>query len=70
MCNDPATPSHSPSLTPPTCAKQSLSLPGVAGLHVMPLTKGARQMTMDFLADGTLPSVLSADGILSAGRVE
>ena len=39
----------------PRCA-QFLSLPGVAGLHVMPLTKAARQMTLDFLADGTLPS--------------
>ncbi|EFN54450.1 hypothetical protein CHLNCDRAFT_135876 [Chlorella variabilis] len=36
--------------------RKSLSLPGVAGLHVMPLTKLARQMTLDFLADGTLPS--------------
>ncbi len=35
---------------------QSLSLPGVAGLHVMPLTKSARQLTLEFLADGTLPS--------------
>lgn len=36
--------------------EQSLSLPGVAGLHVMPLTKSARQLTLEFLADGTLPS--------------
>ena len=35
---------------------QSLSLPGVSGLHVMPLTKSARQLTLEFLADGTLPS--------------
>ena len=38
---------------------RSLSLPGVAGLHVMPLTKSARQLTLDFLADGTLPSGLT-----------
>ena len=47
---------------PPGCALdclQSLSLPGVAGLHVMPLTKAARQMTVDFLADGTLPTSTS-----------
>lgn len=35
---------------------QVLGLPGVAGLHVMPLTKSARRMALDFLADGTLPS--------------
>jgi len=39
---------------------QSLELPGIAGLHVMPLTKGARQITVDFLADGTLPSGMVA----------
>jgi hypothetical protein len=33
-----------------------LGLPGVAGLHVMPLTQSARRMTLDFLMDGTLPS--------------
>lgn len=33
-----------------------LDLPGVAGLHVMPLTKVARQMAADFLRDGTLPN--------------
>lgn len=37
---------------------KSLSLPGVTGLHVMPLTKAARQLTLDFLADGTLPSAV------------
>lgn len=36
--------------------RRSLSLPGVSGLHVMPLTKSARQLTLEFLADGTLPS--------------
>lgn len=30
----------------------------MAGLHVMPLTKAARQLTLDLLADGTLPSGL------------
>ncbi|KAL4458173.1 hypothetical protein ABPG75_013038 [Micractinium tetrahymenae] len=38
--------------------KKSLELPGISGLHVMPLTKSARQLTLDFLADGTLPSSL------------
>jgi len=33
-----------------------LDLPGVAGLHVMPLTKVARQKTAEFLKEGTLPS--------------
>lgn len=39
---------------------QSLNLPGISGLHVMPLTKSARQLTLDFLADGTLPSSLGS----------
>ncbi|KAI3435627.1 hypothetical protein D9Q98_001687 [Chlorella vulgaris] len=41
-----------------TLIQKSLGLPGVAGLHVMPLTRAARQLTLDFLADGTLPAAL------------
>lgn len=47
---------------PPRSCPQSLSLPGVAGLHVMPLTKAARQLTLDLLADGTLPSAVAGAG--------
>ena len=50
---------------------QVLDLPGVAGLHVMPLTKAARQMTLEFLEDGTLPSKLCspapAQGLAARG---
>lgn len=35
---------------------QVLSLPGVSGLHVMPLTKESRNMTEHFLRDGILPN--------------
>uniref|UniRef100_A0A1D2A210 Methylenetetrahydrofolate reductase (NAD(P)H) n=1 Tax=Auxenochlorella protothecoides TaxID=3075 RepID=A0A1D2A210_AUXPR len=35
--------------------RRTLDLPGVGGLHVMPLTKRARQLTQGFLQDGTLP---------------
>jgi hypothetical protein len=36
--------------------RRALALPGVAGLHVMPLTRTARALTLEFLADGTLPA--------------
>jgi hypothetical protein len=36
--------------------RRALALPGVAGLHVMPLTQAARALTLEFLADGTLPA--------------
>lgn len=45
---------------------QSLSLPGISGLHVMPLTKSARQLALDFLADGTLPSSTGSTGSAAA----
>ena len=35
---------------------QVLSLPGVHGLHVMPLTKKARQQTHRLLDAGVLPN--------------
>jgi hypothetical protein len=40
--------------------RRTLALPGVAGLHVMPITKAARQMTVRMLEDGTLPAVTAA----------
>lgn len=46
--------------------KKSLSLPGISGLHVMPLTKSARQLALDFLADGTLPSSTGSTGSAAA----
>ena len=35
--------------------QRALALPGVSGLHVMPLNKVARQLTLQLLYDGTLP---------------
>eukprot|EP00887_Chlorella_sp_A99_P006191 scaffold3.g6191.t1 len=40
--------------------RRTLALPGVAGLHVMPLTKVARELTTALLEDGTLPGGLRA----------
>lgn len=48
-----------------------LDLPGVAGLHVMPLTKVARQMTAELLAEGVLPSLActgAAGGLGGTGQ--
>lgn len=62
-CSPP--PFHAHSTISPFVARllsQSLELPGISGLHVMPLTKSARQLTLDFLADGTLPSSLGIVG--------
>lgn len=36
---------------------RALKAPGVAGLHLMPLTPAARAMTVDFIKNGILPSV-------------
>lgn len=36
--------------------QQVLSLPGVAGLHVMAVTDKSRRMAMDLLRSGVLPS--------------
>lgn len=35
---------------------QVLALPGIAGLHVMPLTQRARSQTAQLLQEGVLPS--------------
>lgn len=43
---------------PPKLIMQTLSLPGVAGLHVMPLTKQGRDMTVSFLNEGIIPNKL------------
>ena len=34
---------------------QVLKLPGIAGVHIMPLTRTARQQVLEFQSDGTLP---------------
>lgn len=41
-----------------TFVRRTLSLPGVAGLHVMPLTKQGRDMTVSFLNEGIIPNKL------------
>ena len=43
----------------PLLCFQVLSLPGVGGLHVMPLSKQSREMTISFLNEGIIPSRLS-----------
>ncbi|KAK9824200.1 hypothetical protein WJX72_008491 [[Myrmecia] bisecta] len=36
--------------------EQVCEMPGVAGLHIMPLTKTARQITLEFLQEDVLPT--------------
>lgn len=32
-----------------------MDLPGIGGLHIMPLTKAGRQQTLDLQAEGIIP---------------
>lgn len=40
------------------CGTQVLGLPGVAGLHIMPLTKPGRSQVLALQAGGTIPQPL------------
>ena len=42
---------------------QVLALPGIGGLHVMPLTKAARKQTLELQADGVLPTAKGQESI-------